>query len=172
MARDARWTRLAPGSSKFAVLYLVVAAALLHAPSARATNGGSQAYLPAEKNWCLGVTAPALEDVGHLHASVRLGYRDSCLFPATSSVEIRTGDGPWREVGVEHTKSGDRRSKSWTARTIRLSNLRSNTRYEVRGRIDYLGGHAHTRDLTFATDGAPARKMRAQDSFAAMAPTR
>jgi hypothetical protein len=51
------------------------------------------------------------QDVGYLHALVRLEYWDDCLFPAKSSIEIRSGDGGWSKVESEYTKSSDRQSK-------------------------------------------------------------
>jgi hypothetical protein len=148
-------------------LLLVATAALVVAPAAQATNGGSRGYLPDQKDWCLGVTAPELKDVGYLHAFVRLEYWDDCLFPAKSSIEIRSGDSGWQEVGSEYTQSTDRHTKKWNVRTIRLSDLRNNTRYYVRSRIDYTGDDAHTSELTFKTGGDPAREMRAQGNLGA-----
>lgn len=148
-------------------LSLVAIAALAVAPAAQATNGGSHAYLPEQKDWCLGVTAPELKEVGFFHALVRIEYWDDCLLPAKSSIEIRSGDGGWREVGSEFTKSSDRQSKKWSVRTILLGDLRNNTRYYIRSRIDYTGDDAHTSELTFRTGGDPARDMRAQGNLVA-----
>jgi hypothetical protein len=165
MTREARWAWLSARGRTFAALSVVAAVALLSAPAAEATDGGSHAYLPEKKDWCLGVGAPELTGVGTRHALLRLEYWDDCLFPAKSSVEIRTGDGGWREVDSDFTKTGDRQSKKWTVRIVRLGDLRNDTRYYVRSRIDYVGDTAHTSDLTFRTGGDPAREMRAQGSF-------
>ena len=85
MGRTAGWA--AP-----VTLAIVAAVALLGAPAAQATNGGSHGFLPEQKDWCLGVGAPELTAVGYLHAFVRIEYWDDCLFPAKSSIEIRSGD--------------------------------------------------------------------------------
>jgi hypothetical protein len=142
-------------------------AALVVAPTAQATNGGSHAYLPEKNDWCLGVTAPELKEVGYYHAVVRLEYWDDCLLPAKSSIEIRSGDSGWREVGSEFTKSSDRQSKKWNVRTIGIGDLRNDTRYYIRSRIDYVGDDAHADELTFKTGGDPARDMRAQGTLGA-----
>ncbi len=82
MSGGLRWARPATKGRTLAFLSLVATAALLGGPAAQATNGGSHAYLPKEKDWCLGVRAPELKEIGSLHAFVRLEYWDDCLLPA------------------------------------------------------------------------------------------
>lgn len=162
-----RWARPATKRRALALLSLAATAALFGVPAAQATNGGSHGYLPEQKDWCLGVSAPELKEVGYHHALVRLEYWDDCLLPAKSSIEIRSGDGGWREVESEFTKSSDRQSKKWSVRNVQLSGLSNNTRYYIRSRIDYTGDDAHTSELTFRTGGDPAREMRAQGTLGA-----
>jgi hypothetical protein len=166
MKSNAQWGSLV-AAGRVLLLLSIVAAALLSAPTAQATDGGSHGYLPEKNDWCLGVDTPELRDVGYLHALVRLEYWDDCLFPAKSSIEIRSGDGGWSKVESEYTKSSDRQSKKWTVRNIRLSDLHNNTRYFIRSRIDYGTGDAHTSELTFRTGGNPAKEMRAQGTLPA-----
>lgn len=150
-----------------AVLSFAVAAALLLAPAAHATDGGKHGYLPEKDDWCLGVGEPEVTDVGTAHALVTIEYWDDCLLPAKSSIEIRSGGGGWQQVESEFTKSSDRQTKKWTVRKIRLSGLSNNTRYFIRSRIDYKLSDAHTNEVTFRTGGDPARDMRAQGTLTA-----
>jgi hypothetical protein len=144
-----------------AVLAVTVVAVLVSAPAAQATDDGQYGFLPDKDSWCLAVTEPVLTDVGTAHAFVDIEYRDVCTFPAESSVELRTADSGWRRIESDFTKASSRNDKKYTKRTIRLSDLKNNTRYFVRSRIDYLTGKAVTNEITFKTGGDPAREIHA-----------
>jgi hypothetical protein len=141
---------------------MLVAATTLTSMVAIKAIADDEAKLPFKSSSCLTAKAPHITDVGTAHAKLEFAYKDSCTFPAQSSVEFRGGDDDWQVSDREHTSdtfnSKDGRY-DFVTRNVRLGGLRNNTRYRVRTRIDYLEKDDMTDSRGFRTGGDPARDL-------------
>jgi hypothetical protein len=133
----------------------------LPATAGAITSQGDITFLPGTtrgmKGACLFVKTAEVREVGTTHALVHVLYKDYCAFPGKTSLEVRYGDGDWREVDQTYTKANP--GTDWAERDVKISDLPRHSRIWVRTRIDYLGEPARGESVNFLTDGDPARDM-------------
>jgi hypothetical protein len=108
---------------------------------------------------CLRAEPPTIEEVYKGSVSVNYRYKDSCFFPAKTSLEWRKDGGDWRQA--HETSTGNTRD-SWDLRYGLRIDLGREGDYEVRSRVDYLGAVSRSSAVDFDTGAVVARDVTAR----------